>query len=271
MVTQEAIDYIKAQLLAGANKEAISGALQASGWGQSDVEEAFRTVLNIPTVPPAPPAPPKQPQAVGSISATSSVGQPESQSGEGSKPGFSKEQVDAMQRDWVARHSDNLVLPNHQSAASAQPLPQPVQQNAPESAVSDGNQTAQRPRKKRFRFGKLLVLLLIISAGILYLNKNALLTSARPYLANVPFFHSWVREQDLTTLRRAIIRFNGDNLQYPGGLEDLNDGYLIGIPSDPVTKKPYNYTLSEDGKDFTVCVPDSSVIQCMNEQGKVGG
>ena len=50
MINQQLLDFIKQQLQLGKDKETISKELLANGWKAEDVEEGFRTFIQIPSL-----------------------------------------------------------------------------------------------------------------------------------------------------------------------------------------------------------------------------
>jgi hypothetical protein len=51
MVNQQLLDYIKQQLQQGMNNEQIKQSLLANGWQNTDIQEAFNTIMQVPVQP----------------------------------------------------------------------------------------------------------------------------------------------------------------------------------------------------------------------------
>lgn len=62
-----------------------------------------------------------------------------------------------------------------------------------------------------------------------------------------------VRKTDLYSLQKILIMYHDDNQGYPGSLSDLEPKYAATVPTDPGTKKPYEYTLLGGGEKFNLC------------------
>lgn len=55
-------------------------------------------------------------------------------------------------------------------------------------------------------------------------------------------------------IRPALELYKFDNKQYPVSLELLVPKYLTTLPVDPITKKPYSYTVSPDKSSYIITV-----------------
>src|SRR5665213_1280927 len=78
-------------------------------------------------------------------------------------------------------------------------------------------------------------------------------TSALPrYLHSVERSKEAVGRQDLSVMRDALDKFDGDRDRYPNSLEELVEkGYLRKIPPDPITDRSTTWQLDPD--------PDTSI------------
>lgn len=61
------------------------------------------------------------------------------------------------------------------------------------------------------------------------------------------------RVADVKTLQMALGLYVADNHVYPSALNQIPLKYISYIPSDPITRQPYRYAVSEDGMSFTLC------------------
>ncbi len=56
-----------------------------------------------------------------------------------------------------------------------------------------------------------------------------------------------VLKEDLYVLRQLLDQYYADKQEYPPDLETLvTEGYIRTIPSDPITKSPYTWTVEYD-------------------------
>jgi len=97
---------------------------------------------------------------------------------------------------------------------------------------------------RAFTLIELLVVLAIIAM---------LVTLALPrYLHSVERSKEAVLRQDLSVMRDALDKFDGDRDRYPNSLEELVEkGYLRKIPPDPITDRSTTWQLDPD--------PDTSI------------
>lgn len=64
-----------------------------------------------------------------------------------------------------------------------------------------------------------------------------------------------LRRYHILELQNALTRFNAQTYEYPTSLDQLVQSSNIKvIPVDPLTNKPYQYTLLRGGKDYQICV-----------------
>lgn len=70
MINQQLLEYIRAQLKAGARKEDIKKILSTGGWTAQDADEAFMAIEGVTVPPVKPPMPVPTPQAMATMAAT---------------------------------------------------------------------------------------------------------------------------------------------------------------------------------------------------------
>lgn len=65
-------------------------------------------------------------------------------------------------------------------------------------------------------------------------------------------------QSDLQNLSKAVEAYFIKNMEYPQKLESLQPEFIERVASDPLSGKPYLYTLSETGgaNRFRISVPD---------------
>lgn len=83
------------------------------------------------------------------------------------------------------------------------------------------------------------------------------------------------RAADMQQVQAALMFYADDhNDMYPASLDDLttekmsysNSAYIMILPLDPVTKKPYEYRRIKNGKDYELCAKlDSGGSKCLNK------
>lgn len=61
------------------------------------------------------------------------------------------------------------------------------------------------------------------------------------------------RQTDISALRTRIWMYYDENGIYPDSLNDLEPMYINEVPTDPETKKPYEYRIQNNGADFEIC------------------
>ncbi len=66
------------------------------------------------------------------------------------------------------------------------------------------------------------------------------------------------RKQDLRDISQALRSYNVNYGEYPVSLENLTPEFLFRVPTDPATKKQYDYRLSVNRKSFEILARLSS-------------
>lgn len=61
------------------------------------------------------------------------------------------------------------------------------------------------------------------------------------------------RSMDLFGLQWTLVSYQMEKKAYPTKLNDLVPAYIEKIPVDPQSNMPYTYTITSNGKDFTLC------------------
>jgi len=62
-----------------------------------------------------------------------------------------------------------------------------------------------------------------------------------------------VRQINISQIRVGIEIYRNEHNNYPASLDELSPKYLLTLPVDPLTKKPYQYQLKENGKGYKIC------------------
>ncbi len=62
------------------------------------------------------------------------------------------------------------------------------------------------------------------------------------------------RKANIISIQVGLRLYYNDNGEYPSSLDKLSPHYIDYIPTDPITKKPYEYQLLQEGRDYKVCV-----------------
>ena len=83
-----------------------------------------------------------------------------------------------------------------------------------------------------------IALIIVIAWGFMKLSNQQFLT----------------KNIDLLTIQFPLSLYYSDNGRYPEGLEDLVPKYTESLPQPFTSSFTYTYTLSNEGKSYTLCV-----------------
>ncbi len=72
-------------------------------------------------------------------------------------------------------------------------------------------------------------------------------------------------------IRSVLSIYYSNNRKYPESLESLVPKYMIDIPIDPFTNKPYFYSSNSDSSDYVISVRfDDGKVYSVNSKSKPG-
>lgn len=65
---------------------------------------------------------------------------------------------------------------------------------------------------------------------------------------------------EMKTIQNSVELYYGKNKKYPKNLSDISSAEIQtstgALPKDSISKQPYYYELSSDGKNYKICPPD---------------
>jgi len=79
------------------------------------------------------------------------------------------------------------------------------------------------------------------------------------------------REAALVSLQEALAKYFAKEHRYPASLDMLVPSYVSSVPSDPKTKRSYDYKILSDKVNYQLCVNfEVNSVQCVNSY-TIGG
>jgi hypothetical protein len=242
MITQVIIDYIKAQLEQGVSSEKIKADLMANGWSASDLDQAFSTI-NI------------APGTVSSIPVPPSVSNEISNSG-----GKSRKLLWALILILII-----LLIGGGAYAVIFLGI----------------NPFSKAPYSQNNLLSGLLQSVSKIKSGTYAVSGSVVVEPRDKKLSPIVINKSndkelqakYMRDYDRSSNVRNILNKLVFAKTLPTNLNNISSldsysSYKVNI-NDPLTKKPYEYTLKPDGKDFELRV-NFETVDAISEIGGLG-
>ena len=106
--------------------------------------------------------------------------------------------------------------------------------------------TANLPPKVVWGISGLLVVLVILTAVIIYFSMNPFMLGGSD--------RDKVRVAVSSQLNTAINNYHAAYLKFPESLAALVPNYIKFVPLDPKTNNPYDYIVSEDKSSYSLCI-----------------
>lgn len=170
MINQQLLDYVRAQRSAGLSKEAITQALAAGGWTQTDVTEAFMALDGVKTPPPPPPPSPT---------------------------------AAPMPPRVIVPPPTTPPIQTGSIGGAAMPTMAPVSQPRPSFASAEFSTAPVRRRSSLSFYILLLILIVLVGGGAaIYLNPS-LLNSITPYFKS--FFPEITKDEDVPAVNQTPV------------------------------------------------------------------